>query len=360
MARTRSVTVALRSGVSDATLPNNRKMVAGKTYAIAIDDFAKISRAPRQSVIEEAVFNTSPYIIGEFDGTNYAKDLSVSTYHNTVALPPIYAGSSKKEVVGATKYGLDGSVFKLVLLSSDGTLGNVASTTTKNVAVWVSKNANTVTVKTSAAGNASADFAGVFIAATTAGRYGWIQIAGDVDAAAADSGVNAGDPLSVSTTDGVFTSARKDESVVLDLTGATGYGAGDSFTLTVGGQVTSAFVNGTNAAASDLQTGLAALSTVGAGNVTVTGTTNTGPFTITFGGALSGTDVPALTLTGVTGFTGGTVVTTAGGGDANANQPVVGSALTDSAATKSDVVLRGPRIRNFGRRNRDLFTSSRA
>jgi len=56
--------------------------------------------------------------------------------------------------------------------------------------------------------------------------------------------------------------------------------AGDSFTLYTEGQQTIAFVHTTNAAASDLQAGLR--SATGDTGLTVTGTTNAGPYTVTW------------------------------------------------------------------------------
>lgn len=72
---------------------------------------------------------------------------------------------------------------------------------------------------------------------------------------------------------------------------------GGTYTLNYGGQTTSALAF--NAAASDVETALEALSTVGSGKVTVTGTN---PFTVTFDPSLT----PA-TLTGdASALTGGT------------------------------------------------------
>lgn len=74
-----------------------------------------------------------------------------------------------------------------------------------------------------------------------------------------------------------------------------------AFTLTVDGQTTASISNSGPAAASAVQSALVALSTVGAGNVTVTGSAG-GPFTATFTGAVS-------TVTGA--GTGGTVTVAA-------------------------------------------------
>lgn len=96
----------------------------------------------------------------------------------------------------------------------------------------------------------------------------------------------------------------------------TGSPTGGTFTLTFNGQTTATIA--WNAAASAVQTALAALSTVGTGNVAVTGGPGPAtPYTVTFIGALAGTNVPQMTASGA-GLTGGTTpavaVTTATGG----------------------------------------------
>jgi hypothetical protein len=78
-----------------------------------------------------------------------------------------------------------------------------------------------------------------------------------------------------------------------------------NFTLTYKGQTTANIVY--NAAASAVQSALQALSTIGAGNATVSGS-NGGPYTVTFAGTLAN-DMTALTGNG-TGLTGGTFAVT--------------------------------------------------
>jgi hypothetical protein len=84
---------------------------------------------------------------------------------------------------------------------------------------------------------------------------------------------------------------------------------GGTYTLTFNGQTTTAIAFNANAAT--IQTAFTALSTVGAGNATVTGT---GPFVFTFQNALGEQDVSAITV-GTGSLTGGTATmaqTTAG------------------------------------------------
>lgn len=96
----------------------------------------------------------------------------------------------------------------------------------------------------------------------------------------------------------------------------TGSPTGGSFTLTYSGETTAAIAY--NAAASAVQSALLALTNLSPGDVTVTGSAG-GPYTLTFGGNLSGQNVAALTASGA-GLTGGSTpgvtmaTTTAGGG----------------------------------------------
>lgn len=109
------------------------------------------------------------------------------------------------------------------------------------------------------------------------------------------------------------------QTVTIDATGGT-------FTLTFGGQTTSAIAF--DAAASAVQTALQALSTIGAGNVLVTGSAG-GPYTVTFVGTLKGVNVAQLTSSAAS-LTGGagtvTHATTTAGADGR-----VASATVDSA-----------------------------
>jgi hypothetical protein len=73
-----------------------------------------------------------------------------------------------------------------------------------------------------------------------------------------------------------------------------------SFTVTFGGQTTSSLA--ALATAAQVQAALEALSTIGAGNITVTGAAG-GPYTLTFIGVFAGTDVAQVTAT-PTGGTG--------------------------------------------------------
>jgi hypothetical protein len=69
---------------------------------------------------------------------------------------------------------------------------------------------------------------------------------------------------------------------------------GGTFTLTFGGQTTAAIAH--NASAATVDAALEALSSIGTGNIAVTGSSG-GPYTCTFGGALAGQNLALMTYT---------------------------------------------------------------
>jgi len=84
----------------------------------------------------------------------------------------------------------------------------------------------------------------------------------------------------------------------------TGTPTGGTFTLTFKSQTTAGIAY--NASSAAVQSALVALSTIGAGDVTVAGGPGPAtPWTVTFGGTLADQDVPAMTAS-ATGLTGGT------------------------------------------------------
>lgn len=127
---------------------------------------------------------------------------------------------------------------------------------------------------------------------------------------ATDANGAATDIISVPTTNlrGVkITPASAGVAEVQTIT-LTGFDGTDSFKLTYNGAESSAFVRGTNAAASDLQTALRTLTSDS--GLTVTGTTDAGPYTVTFS-ATFGNALP-LTVTSPSGCTGAVVETVQG------------------------------------------------
>lgn len=101
-----------------------------------------------------------------------------------------------------------------------------------------------------------------------------------------------------------------------------------SFTVTFGGQTTASIAAAATAA--QVQAALEALSTIGAGNITVTGNAG-GPYTLTFIGVFAGTDVAQVTAT-PTGGTGTVTpaTTTAGGTEGSGGLEVCAGHLFSS------------------------------
>lgn len=149
--------------------------------------------------------------------------------------------------------------------------------------------------------------------------------------AAYPDGIPAGTPLGEVTATGLlgpYTGDSTDEvqSVTEGGSGLT------SFTLTYAGQTTSSLAAAATAA--QVQAALEALSNIGEGNVTVTGSAG-GPYTVTFGGDLANANVAQMTAT-PTGGTGTVTVATvtAGGADASSDgrEVLAGFLLTDQKA----------------------------
>lgn len=101
----------------------------------------------------------------------------------------------------------------------------------------------------------------------------------------------------------------------------TGTPTGGTFTITMDGATTSALAY--NASAATVQSALQALSTIGSGNVLVTGSAG-GPYTLTFAGDLAETDVNTVSVD-ITLLTGGT--------------PVVAVTVPTPGVNAEDVVL---------------------
>jgi hypothetical protein len=119
--------------------------------------------------------------------------------------------------------------------------------------------------------------------------------------------------LNVTLDISLFVASATNEVQTVTITGTP---TGGTFTLTYGGQTTAGIAY--NAAASAVQSALVALSSVGAGNVAVTGGPGPGTaWTVTFQGTLAGTNVAQMTTSGAS-LTGGSspasAVTTATGG----------------------------------------------
>lgn len=110
--------------------------------------------------------------------------------------------------------------------------------------------------------------------------------------------MNPGDKVFLSATDKTLADAvvGANETQTITITGSP---TGGTFTLTYAGQTTSAIAYNANAAT--IQAALEALSTIGAGNVNVTGS---GPFTVEFINDLADENIAAMTADG-SSLTGG-------------------------------------------------------
>lgn len=107
----------------------------------------------------------------------------------------------------------------------------------------------------------------------------------------------------VTTTPGSGSGSAVNEQQTVTLTGVP---TGGTFTLTFDGQTTSAIAY--NASAATVDAALEALSNIGAGDITVTGSSG-GPWTVEFGNAMAATNQPQMTADGsnLTGGSGQTI-----------------------------------------------------
>jgi len=363
-----SVTVTLRAGVSDATLPNNVKMRFGFNYVISLDDWAKISSGARDAVVAAPTFNTAPYIVPGFTATNavtdrtavsYLLDLSTINNKSTIALVNSDAQAPKTFALGDVVQGFNRTAFKLVKVdagSSTVAAGSVVvwgGDTTTLALQKAFKAASTVTSDISDVTDdgATPEFAGVAIGTITAGSYGWIQTEGTAYAVKVNTSVDAGEPVYVGTTDEKFDSGRTNATQVITL---SSFGGTDSFKLTFMGNETAAIVRGTNAAASDVQTALEGIANIASGDILVTGNTDAGPYTVAFieGGVWEGLAVTAITVTSPSGCTGVVATTVTGGVVAGTT---VGTAITTADTGTANVEIRSRLFANRHRKTAKLF-----
>ena len=167
----KGVYLSLRMGVDRATLPDNRTMKAGSIYLISVDDFQRLSRSVRESVVSVNGIETKSRVVTYSTGDGY-QFVDLAGYSNGDANDIADMGWK----VGKVLQGLNGEAFKLCKVVGDDALAG-------DVLVWSAEN-----------------------------RYGWVQTEGVVSAAHAP-GVGAGDSLKV-TTDGKFDTANEDGDTV--------------------------------------------------------------------------------------------------------------------------------------------------
>lgn len=114
---------------------------------------------------------------------------------------------------------------------------------------------------------------------------------------ARDGSVFVGEYATTPAVTSLYAGATASEVQTVTVTGTP---TGGTFTLSFNGATTAGIAY--NAANTAVQSALQALSTIGSGNATVTGS---GPYTVTFAGTLANQNVPLLTGSGA-GLTGGT------------------------------------------------------
>lgn len=375
-----SVTVALRTGVSEATLPNNVKMRSGKNYAISLEDWSKISQGAKASVIATPTFNTATSIVPLWNAANYTLDLTTINDYSTLALLNEDAQADVTGTSGTGHFflgqvvrGFGDAAFKLVKLdSSSNTCAVGAVTTWGGVALTVKqgKAASTVTTDVSDITDQSLapEFAGVAIGTITAGQFGWIQIAGTAYAATVASTTDAGGSVAPSTTDSTAVSV---ENEVQTLT-LSSWDSTDTIKLTWDGHESSAVVQASDCtttfqAAIDEVGALSTTDVTGAGSYTSTGTayvagdivvtrTSATVYVFTFSGAsVKQRNVGAITATSGTGSATGAVVETNAGGGGARNASTFGTALSAADTGTANILIRSSLSRPLRSRETNLF-----
>lgn len=240
-------------------------------------------------------------------------------------LTPLGGDPSTLEVKG--KWPLDGVQYVSAAIGTlDATISSGATSLSINLfdADWIEPTASTFVIQiedeqitiTTASGTVTSGVyavtgAGRAANSTVAAAHSAGQIANDVEQYATTASLEVGSLYGYITATNTSIEVTELYGVqVITTSGAVGYGTGDSFKLTYGGAETIAFVHGTNATSTDIQNGLIGLSTIDAAGVTVTGSTNTGPWTVKF--LSPNTDVTALTVTSPSGYTGSITVANRG------------------------------------------------
>ncbi len=148
---------------------------------------------------------------------------------------------------------------------------------------------------------AEAAFVGMpTVKATRVGQAVTVVEEGLLDVGDALDAMAFGAPVYLSVTDGTLTDTNPATDEIQTVT-ITGSPTGGTFTLTYDGQTTSAIAY--NASAATVQAALEALSNIGPGNVSVSGSAG-GPYSVRFINELEETNVSAMTASGAS-LTGG-------------------------------------------------------
>lgn len=158
-------------------------------------------------------------------------------------------------------------------------------------------NANAAAVQAALIALSNIDASGVSVTTLADGdtlQVEWVGTEGNAAQAQMTASIYSGSSsrnttIDVTTVNAAGAGAAVNEVQVVTLTGGP---TGGTFTLTYSGQTTGTIAY--NASAATVDAALEALSNIGAGDVAVTGSAG-GPWTVTFGGALAGTNVAQMT-----------------------------------------------------------------
>lgn len=199
----KGIYLSLRGGVSRATLPDNRTMKPNSMYLISVDDFQRLSRSVRETVVQVNGIETDSYVVSYGSGTGY-HFINLNGYSNGSAEDIAGEGWA----VGDVLQGLNGEAFKLCkVLDDDSIAGDVVN--------WSDKTTGEVTKN-------AGEFAGVLVGDTDEGNYGWVQTEGIVSSANAETGVGAGDSLKSGTSGTFDTASENGDTVATALSGESG------------------------------------------------------------------------------------------------------------------------------------------
>ena len=205
---------------------------------------------------------------------------------------------------------------QVVTINGSPPSGNFTLTYSGQTTANIAYNATAGTVQTALEGLVNIGAGQVSVAGSAGGPWtvtftGTLAGTNVVEMTGTDVDMPGGSVSVATTVPGVV---AVDEVQLVTLATATG----GTFTLTFGGDTTSALAF--NASSATVDAALEALTSIGAGNIAVTGSAG-GPYTCTFGGTLAGTDVALMTASAAG-------LTVAGGSVAHA-ETVTGVAAVD-------------------------------
>jgi hypothetical protein len=230
-------------------------------------------------------------------GADVARCLAVLSASNPLKFLEVWSGGQQYEFVSSTppsvSAGSGVNEIQQVTIAGTPTGGTFTLTYSGQTTAAIARNATAATVDTALEALSNIGAGNVSVAGGPGPSTPWtVTFTGTLAA------TNVAQMTSTSSLTGG--TGGTDEVQTITITGAP---TGGTFTVTFGGQTTAAQAR--TATAGTLQTALQALSSIGAGNVLVTGGPGpTTPYVVTFAGALASSDVAQMTAAHT--FTGGT------------------------------------------------------